>query len=83
MMKYCLKKQMALVLSAVLIAISFVVPTAAESVELLGDGSFNGTAGERVPWQQVDNSAEKKCCLCLRRGGWTPVCLGQGGQRCF
>lgn len=46
MMKYCLKKQMALVLSAVLIAISFVVPTAAEGtttpVNLVTDGGFEG-----------------------------------------
>ena len=46
MMKHCLKKQMALVLSAVLIAISFVVPTAAEGtttpVNLVTDGGFEG-----------------------------------------
>ena len=35
MMKYCLKKQMALVLSAVLLAISLVVPTAAEGLSLI------------------------------------------------
>ncbi len=46
MMKYCLKKQMALVLSAVLLAISLVVPTAAEGtatpVNLVTDGGFEG-----------------------------------------
>lgn len=46
MMKHCLKKQIALALSAVLLAISLVVPTAAEGatapVNLVTDGGFEG-----------------------------------------
>ena len=83
MMKYCLKKQMALVLSAVLLAISFVVPTAAESVELLGDGNFNGTAGERVPWQQVDNSAEKNAAFVYAEEAGRQFASGKAGSAVF
>lgn len=44
MMKHCLKKQIALALSAVLLAISLVVPTAAEgaTANLVTDGGFEG-----------------------------------------
>lgn len=82
-----MKKVLSVTLAAVLLFTAFVTVfsfnAAAESVELLGNGNFNGTAGERVPWQQVDNSAEKNAAFVYAEEAGRQFASGKAGSAVF
>ncbi len=82
-----MKKVLSVTLAAVLLFTAFVTVfsfnAAAESVELLGSGNFNGTAGERVSWQQVDHSATKNAAFVYAEEVGRQFASGKAGSAVF